>query len=203
MTVTKTNANVHRGRFVIRFYSHKNQCALNPESFQELILAFKLECDPNVKLFATQPEQIEVTIDKKVYRYTPDFLVLYHSGFAEYIEVHHESLVDKEYHSKIHLFNEYTRKKAQIGLRLIIVDKLNTIFMANLNLITMYYSEHSFPLTMLPDGDLTFGELIECLEGIAKNPVAEAYGLIASNVYKFDMEKPLNASTTLMRGHLK
>jgi len=62
MTVTKTNANVHRGRFVIRFYSHKNQCALNPESFQELILAFKLECDPNVKLFATQPEQIEVNI---------------------------------------------------------------------------------------------------------------------------------------------
>lgn len=70
MTVTKTNANVHRGRFVIRFYSHKNQCALNPESFQELILAFKLECDPNVKLFATQPEQIEVTIDKSLPLYT-------------------------------------------------------------------------------------------------------------------------------------
>ncbi|MEL0653542.1 TnsA endonuclease N-terminal domain-containing protein [Pseudoalteromonas issachenkonii] len=199
MTVTKTNANIHRGRFVIRFYSQKNQCVLNPESFQELVQAFKLECDPNVEMFATQPEQIEVTIDKKVRRYTPDFLVLYRSGFAEYIEIHHESQVDNSYRSKIHLFNEYTRKTAQIGIRLIIVDKLNTIFMANLNLITMYYSKPSFPLTILSTRELTFGELIESLEGIASCPVSEAYGLIASNVYNFDMQKPLTVSTILTR----
>jgi len=144
LTVTKTNANVHRGRFVLRFNSQKNKSVLSPESFQELKKAYLLECDPNVVMFTCQPEQIAVTIDKKTRRYTPDFLVLYRSGF---------------------------------------------------------YAAPTFPLSMAPDGQLTFAELIQSLEAIAVCPISEAYGLIAAKVYHLNLSKPLTAATVLTRAY--
>ncbi|MGE6448518.1 Tn7 transposase TnsA N-terminal domain-containing protein [Pseudoalteromonas tetraodonis] len=201
LTVTKTNANVHRGRFVLRFNSQKNKSVLTPESFQELKKAYLLECDPNVVMFTCQPEQIAVTIDKKTRRYTPDFLVLYRSGFSEYIEIHHASKVDDAYRAKIAFFDKFTRKKAKIGIRLIVVDKLNSIEMANLSLLTQYYAAPTFPLSMAPDGQLTFAELIQSLEAIAVCPISEAYGLIAAKVYHLNLSKPLTGTTVLTRAY--
>jgi hypothetical protein len=199
MTVTKRNANVHRGRHVLRFYSRKNNSVLAPESFQELKKAYLLECDPDVVAFTSQPEQIKLTIEGKVRHYTPDFLVLYRSGFAEYIEVHHESLLDDAYRSKLAHFDKYTRQTAQIGIRLIVVDKINSIEMMNLGLLTKHYASPQFDIAQAPDGELTFGALIDSIRAVAHCPISEAYGLIAANEYRFNRYQPLNSSTILTR----
>ncbi|MGS0498899.1 hypothetical protein ACU8V4_17565 [Pseudoalteromonas mariniglutinosa] len=121
---------------------------------------------------------------------------------SEYIEIHHASKVDDAYRAKIAFFDKFTRKMAKVGIRLIVVDKLNSIEMTNLSLLTQYYAAPTFPLAMAPDGQLTFGELIKSLEAIAVCPISEAYGLIAKKIYHLDMyNKPLTAATILTRAY--
>ncbi|WP_462168275.1 TnsA endonuclease N-terminal domain-containing protein [Pseudoalteromonas lipolytica] len=105
MKSIKRNANMHRGRHVIRFYSKKNGCVLKLEGFLELWLACKLENDASVQCFASQPEEIAHEIEGKTRRFTPDFLVEYTDGTNEYIEIHHEQLTDAEYEARVKAFS--------------------------------------------------------------------------------------------------
>lgn len=199
MTISKRIAQVHRGRFVVKFYSRKNNCSLTLESFQELKKAYQLECDPTIRAYAAQPEQVEIYTDKKKQCYTPDFLVLYHSGFAEYIEVHHKSLIDADYRERIRSFDAYTRKTLGVGIKLISVDKLHSVHMANLALLAQYATSHQVTPSVAPQGEMTLGELIECLKELPGCEIAHAYGLLAANEFIFNYFEPLTKHTLLTR----
>ena len=162
-------------------------------------MAHLLECNPNVKMFATQPEQIQIKIGGKIRRYTPDFLVLHHSGFAEYIEVHHEYRTDDDYRIRLDHFDRYTRKILGVGIRLVVVNKLHKIEVVNLALLARYSTPCQVPLKAVPYGQVTLRELIDHLQGIAECAISAAYGLLAAKVFHFNHHEPLTINSVLNR----
>lgn len=203
MSSTKRNANVHRGRHVIRYYSKGEGCTLTLESFIELWLACKLENDPNVLRFASQPESIELEINGKRRRLTPDFLVEYSDGFSEYIEIHHERWMTDEFNEKIRAFSKYTKKTTGRPIRLISPSELNELELVNFQLIADSANKAlGFDVCDAELPELTtFSDLISCLEMYVAEPISEAYTLLSHNLYQFDTNAFLTNNTTLHRSY--
>lgn len=196
---TKRNANKHRGRHVFRMYSKKNGCALKVESYLEYCHACILECDPNVKIFASQPETMNLVIDGKQRRYTPDFLVLYQNGFAEYIEVHPSTLISKNFRQRVEAFSEYSFCTVGAKIRFVTEEGLCPITRINYQLISKFASmQLSFDIhkVKLPKSP-TFEELIHALSQLTSNSIAEAYHLLTLGIYEFDKTELLKSNTVL------
>jgi len=198
----KRVARIRRARHVIRFYSAKNASAMVLESFLELWMACKLESDPSVKTFASQPESMNKVLEGKNVRYTPDFLVIHHDGSAKYIEIHHEQFTSDEYRQKIATFDQYTRQSTGTPIELLVKDCLNEIELVNFQLlarhrtleISVCESEVAFP------EDTSVGQLIAFLTPLSNNPICDAYHLMASGFYQFDYNTIITTATRLSRG---
>lgn len=201
MKSIKRNANMHRGRHVIRFYSKKNGCVLKLEGFLELWLACKLDNDASVQCFASQAEEIAHEIDGKTRRFTPDFLVEYTDGTNEYIEIHHEKLNDDEYEARVKSFSRYTRKTNGWSIKLICSGDVNETELVNYQLISDCKSQELlFDINDIafPES-ISFGELIKLLEKLSPAPIQDAYYILAFGVYEFDTSKSLTSDTHLSR----
>ncbi|WP_169303169.1 TnsA endonuclease N-terminal domain-containing protein [Thalassotalea mangrovi] len=81
----------HRSNPIINFFSHKNGCHMWCETYLEEKHALTLEFDNSVRSYTSQPGSL--LINGK--RYTPDFLVDYHSGKAEWHEVKHSGVIKR------------------------------------------------------------------------------------------------------------
>jgi len=79
------NAGIHR--VVGHSPSPKNGCKVVWESLIERDYFLLLEHDPQVVRFIPQPETIEITLDSRWERYTPDVLVFYADGTLCRVEV--------------------------------------------------------------------------------------------------------------------
>ena len=201
MKSIKRNANMHRGRHVIRYYSKKNGCVLKLEGFLELWLACKLNNDMSVQCFASQPEEIVLEIDGRKRRFTPDFLVNYTDGTSEYIEIHHEQFTDAEYEQKVQEFSRYTRKTNGWAIKLICSGDVNETELVNFQLIADCKSQElSFDISYItfPES-ISFGELIKFIEKLSSDPIPDAYYLLALGVYTFDTNSFLTIDTPLSR----
>ena len=201
MKSTKRNANVHRGRHVIRFYSKKNGCVLKLEGFLELWLACKLDNNMSVQCFASQPEEVVHEINGQKLRFTPDFLVNYTDGTSEYIEIHHEDFTDAEYEAKVKEFSRYTRKTNGWAIKLICSSDLNELELVNYQLISDCKSQElSFDINDIayPDS-ISFGDLVNLLEKISPAPIPDSYYLLSFGVYTFDTNTFLTSDTLLSR----
>lgn len=197
----KRIARIRRDRHVIRYFSKKAGCALVLETFLELWMACKLEADIKVKTFASQPESLNLKIDGKSVRYTPDFLVIFNDGTAKYIEIHHEAFTTEAYKKKVAAFDQYTRQSLGVSIELITRNGLNEIELVNFMLLTRHRSlECSINLDDIDcPRRLTIDKFIIFLEAYSLNPIADIYHLMASGVYQFDGTELITRDSKLWR----
>jgi len=197
----KFNANKHKSRHVYRFYSKKNSCLIKAESFLEYTYLCIFECNPNIVAYASQPESIHITQNGKNIRYSPDALALYKDGTAEYIEVHQSKFTSDKFKRKIALFSKYTKKMANISIRIVSETGLCPITRVNYQLITDCMSTETLDkhsIKSLPP-EITLNDLIAVLPQQTNQAVKSAYYLIAVGFYTFNMSKLLQANTSLLR----
>tara|TARA_R110001583_G_scaffold195484_1_gene374106 strand:- start:4855 stop:5463 length:609 start_codon:yes stop_codon:yes gene_type:complete len=197
----KFNANKHRSRHVYRYYSKKNSCLIKSESFLEYTHLCIFECNPNIVAYASQPESIHITQNGKNIRYSPDALVLYTDGSAEYIEIHQSKFTDDEFKSKIALFSEYTEQTANTPIRIVSELGLCPITRVNYQLISACKSTEApnkNTICSLPT-EITLDELIASFPHDTNRSIEYAYYLVATGFYTFNMSKLLQSNTTLLR----
>ncbi|WP_305819483.1 TnsA endonuclease N-terminal domain-containing protein [Photobacterium leiognathi] len=72
---------------IYKFSSLKNRDAVMCEGSLERDCCYHFEYDPNVVQYESQPEGFHYDFNGKKRPYTPDFLVIYHDGTFEYVEV--------------------------------------------------------------------------------------------------------------------
>lgn len=72
---------------IYKFSSLKNQDVVMCESRLEKDCCYHFEYDPDVVQYESQPEGFYYDFNGKKRPYTPDFLVIYHDGTLEYVEV--------------------------------------------------------------------------------------------------------------------
>ncbi|MDN3653601.1 hypothetical protein QWY77_12685 [Thalassotalea ponticola] len=199
----KYNANKHRGRHIFRFYSKKAGTTIKVESFLEYCYACIFECDPQISSFASQVEtmHIENPLLEKISAKTPDFLVEYINGSSEYIEVHSSTKVDDKYQATIQKFSDYSQSLGEPEIRIVTEVGLSPIVRVNYQLIASCKSlELSFSIDDCDFAELTtFNDLIESLSEISNSSVEEAYYLLSSGFYQFDISSLLEGDTLLTR----
>jgi hypothetical protein len=197
--MNKTKPRMHSGRHVIRFSSKKNNGAVVVESYLELTYARIFSCDPNVKSFGSQTESMHSEYKGKPSRYTPDFLVNYIDGSAEFIEVHPTALINEEFKHRLAHFNEYSLVESGIPIVLKTDDGLHRMLRVNYELIASECYASLSENISIPDlpSTLTFSELINHVSKLDKNPIALAYTLVGQGYYEFDMTHLLSATTQL------
>ena len=197
----KFNANKHRSNHVFRYYSKKNACSIKAESFLEYIYLCIFECDPKVVAYASQPESIHISHNGKNIRYTPDLLIQYKDDTAEYIEVHHSNFTDDAFKRNIEHFSRHTMSKINIAIRIVSEKGLCKMTRTNYELISSCMSVN---ITDKINTDrlaisITLHDLITKLAPFTNHAIANAYYLIATGFYTFDMSKLLQSETILRR----
>ena len=189
-------ANKHRGRHVHRVFSKKNNCVIKVESFLECIYCHSLELLEPVTMYAAQPETMRLAKNDS---YTPDFLVVYKSGFAEYVEVHHSVFVDEPFINKIERFSQYSKETTGCEIRLITERDMDLRFAKTYEQIQFQLADEipeSLVLNSLPK-HIHFESLIASLATYYDNPVSIAYRLIADGFYEVDFSQLITLNTEL------
>ncbi|WP_040726216.1 TnsA endonuclease N-terminal domain-containing protein [Thiomicrorhabdus sp. Kp2] len=99
---------------IVRFPSSKNNRTLLLESILESQFALLLEYDNNVEEYFEQPKTFFLEDEnRKTYRYTPDFLIVFKNGSRKFIEVKPKKEVESGKFSKV--FNLFQQRSAQSG----------------------------------------------------------------------------------------
>ena len=194
----KKKFNKHRSKHTINFYSTKNDCHIWCESFLERNYALMLEFDESVKEYASQPESFNVFGR----RYTPDFLVEYKSGYAEYVEIKHTHYMDDEFFERHHLRKKVVHKLT--GLELVLMSELDidSVAVGNYDLLLGYKGldvNHLVPKIGKLSKKLKLSRLEKLVSNLSGGSRAHAWALVSQQHFYFDTSKPFNTETTLMR----
>lgn len=189
-------ANRHRGRHVHRLFSKVNNSVIKVESFLESIYCHSLELLKPVKMYASQPETMRLSTHDS---YTPDFLVVYNSGFSEYIEVHHSRFMSEAYEQKVQRFSYYAKRTTGREIRIVTERDMDIRFAKTYEQIHFQIAD-SLPddlnLSSMPVY-IQFESLIASLATLYDNPVAIAYRLIADGYYEIDFSELVTLDTEL------
>lgn len=179
----------------------KMPAQLKPKIFLEYIYFCIFECDPKVVAYASQPESIHISHNGKNIRYTPDLLIQYKDDTAEYIEVHHSKFPDDAFKRNIEQFSRHTMSKINVAIRIVSEKGLCRMTRINYELISNCMSVN---ITDKINTDrlaisITLHDLITKLAPFTNHAIANAYYLIATGFYTFDMSKLLQSETILRR----
>ncbi|BBO28712.1 hypothetical protein AltI4_31000 [Alteromonas sp. I4] len=164
----------------------------------ERTFALYQEFDEAVDCYASQPEYFNVFGA----RYTPDFLIHYKSGYAEYAEVKHSSFMRDDFSAKherrkqvIHAINKH-------DLQLVSELDFNSVQTANYELLYPYkqldISTIRSEIDYLPKR-IPFAKLECAVKKLVGANSAHAWALVANQFFLFDTSQPLRPETKLMR----
>ncbi len=124
---------------IYKFSSLKNQDAVMCESRLEKDCCYHFEYDPDVVQYESQPEGFYYDFNGKERPYTPDFLVTYHDGTFEYVEVKpYLKTLSKTFKQE---FSARKEAATQRGFRLILVTDKQIrygYFLKNVELVHRY-----------------------------------------------------------------
>ncbi|HHF0484558.1 TPA: Tn7 transposase TnsA N-terminal domain-containing protein, partial [Vibrio antiquarius] len=81
---------------ISRFVSIKNDSIETVESDLEFDACFHFEFNPHLVYFEAQPIGYKYLLNKKLHRYTPDFLCRFSDGYERYYEIKYKDEVDTE-----------------------------------------------------------------------------------------------------------
>lgn len=188
----------HRSKHTIYFYSYKNACQIWCESNLERSYALSLEFDESVLRYASQPESFEVYGRT----YTPDFLVEYRSGRAQYTEVKHTHFVNDEFRRLHPLREEVIRQLTGLPLQLVTDADIDKVVKDNQDLLLPFRStDISALIPLLKDlpqklSLLKLEAILTMLKGFERS---HAWALLAHQYFHFDMRTPLNPYTVLVK----
>lgn len=194
----KKKFNKHRSKHTINFYSAKNGCHIWCESFLERKYGITLEFEESIHQYASQPESFSVYGR----RYTPDFLMEYKSGHAEYVEIKHTHYMNDEFFER-----HFLRKRViymLTGLELVLRSELDvdSIEVENYELLMGYKTldvNHLQPVICNLPKRTKLSRLEKLVSNLPGGSRAHAWSLVAQQHFYFDTSKPFNAETTLMR----
>lgn len=194
----KKKYNKHRSKHTINFYSTKNGCHIWCESFLERQYALMLEFDVAVHEYASQPESFSV----HGRRYTPDFLVEYKSGHAEYVEIKHTYYLNDEFYDRHQLRKQIIHEVT--GLELVLLSELDidNVEVGNYELLMGYKTlnvNHLQPVICNLPRKIKLSRLEKLVSNLPGGSRAHAWSLVAHQHFCFDTSEPFNAETTLMK----
>ncbi|MFY0670159.1 MAG: hypothetical protein JXQ95_19160 [Alteromonas stellipolaris] len=196
--IGKRKHSKHRSKHTINFFSEKNDCHMWCESFLERKYALHCEFDESVERYCSQPEYFSVFGQ----RYTPDFLVQYKSGHAEYVEVKHSSYMDDDFFLKHKKRKISIYEMLQLDLILVSEKDFNAVESENYERLRQYRNIDTTALISeighLPKR-LTLKKLEKLIEKKSGTTRAHAWALVAKQHYHFDVSQPFSADSILMR----
>ncbi|HIF9249547.1 TnsA endonuclease N-terminal domain-containing protein [Photobacterium damselae] len=124
---------------IYKFSSLKNRDAVMCESRLEKDCCYHFEYDPDVVQYESQPEGFYYDFNGKERPYTPDFLVTYHDGTFEYVEVKpYSKTLSKTFKQE---FSARKEAATQRGFRLVLVTDKQIrygYFLKNVELVHRY-----------------------------------------------------------------
>lgn len=194
----KINPRYSRQAHTIQFVSRKMNDIIRVESFSEKSVAYRLEFDPRVTKFMSQPFSFEVPVDGKIRRYTPDFLACYRDGSARFIEVHQNAQLNSQYQRKLAVFEALIGRQG-FQFEYLEAVKIKGAYLANCAIIKASRSM-SLPKELsycdLPN-NVELAALIEHLEYQCDDPNGIAMELFAQGIYAIPVNAPLLMSTVV------
>ncbi|HIF9068080.1 TPA: TnsA endonuclease N-terminal domain-containing protein [Photobacterium damselae] len=124
---------------IYKFSSLKNQDVVMCESRLEKDCCYHFEYDPDVVQYESQPEGFYYDFNGKKRPYTPDFLVTYHDGTLEYVEVKpYSKTLSKTFKQEFSVRKEAANQR---GFRLVLVTNKQIrdgYFLKNVELVHRY-----------------------------------------------------------------
>lgn len=192
---------------ISRFVSIKNDSIETVESDLEFDACFHFEFNPHLVYFEAQPIGYKYLLNKKLHRYTPDFLCRFSDGYERYYEIKYKDEVDtEEFKEK---FEVQRLQAISMGRDLqVLTEKDIQVYplLENLEII------HRYACMDKPDAIQThilklfrsYSELRICQIVANSNQdsafiLPAIYDLVAKKLLQFDWHQPLNWDTPLWR----
>ncbi|UTZ21196.1 TnsA endonuclease N-terminal domain-containing protein [Vibrio campbellii] len=124
---------------IFKFSSLKNRDAVMCEGSLEKDCCYHFEYDPDVVRYESQPEGFYYDFNGKKRPYTPDFLVTYHDGTFEYVEVKpHTKTLSKTFKQEFSARKEAANRRG-VGLVLVTDKQIRDgYFLKNTELVHRY-----------------------------------------------------------------
>ncbi len=180
-----------------RFFSFKLNRIVECESLLEMNFCYLLEFDKDVVEYEEQPE----TFILNGFRYTPDFRVVYANGATEFVEVKPFCKVP-EYREKFRLIENHLREKG-FRFRVWTEEDFNPVYLDNLKFLYRYIQQPS-GYEMYAERVLSIireagkARIEDIIAVFPEKEIAEIlpviWHMIARNIIRADLNKPLNAS---------
>ncbi len=202
MTYQKRLARRRRKKPTLYFHSMKTQMSHWCESNLELDHLLRLEFDPTVIDFLSQPgSAVYYKKGKRKYRYTPDVWVRY-ADSIEYQEVKPRVFAGQKFQKRISFLNLLFRKKYACDLHTVLDDDIHVDeTIPNLWRLYPYLKVDlkkpgisEFIQELPPES--TFGSIRDTARKFDVSPTIP-FALIANRFYSFDITRPLDDRTRL------
>ena len=180
-----------------KFFSFKLNRIIECESLLEMDFCYLLEFKRDVVEYEEQPE----TFILNGFRYTPDFRMVHTDGAVEFVEVKPSCKVH-EYREKFRLIESHLREKG-FRFRVWTEEDVNPVYLDNLRFLYRYIGQ--------PAGYSSYAErVLSAIRRAGKARIEDVIAvfpekerakvlpviwyMIARNIIRTDLNKPLNAS---------
>jgi hypothetical protein len=204
LTLTRKLAKTSRVKPSINYYSHKLKALQYAESILESDAYLRLEFEPTVKRYLTQPCTFSLKINNRKTRYTPDALVEDTNGDYFFLEVKpaYKIQEDESQKKKFQQIKEYFEKELNVPFK-ILTEKDIRVGKLIQNLQQLYcflrvpldFNTSEKIVKALPE-ESTVKTLEDVCSRFNQTP-HYAWALIAHGYFNFDYENMLTKSTLI------
>ena len=167
------------------------------ESIMEKDYCYYLQFNPAVKTYQPQPETFRFpdpdALDNKHFKYTPDFLVTYHDGRMEYVEVKPlEIRLKEQYRRKINAFETLANR---LGYGFEVVDRTfiyHEPLLKNYKFLYRYLNRSIDTQQVINSLKANFpsGEKLSALlNSVPQDQLKAVYAAVAHGELNFDLSK--------------
>ena len=187
----------------INFYSHKLKALGHAESILEMDAYLRLEFEPTIKRYLTQPYTFKLKINNRMTRYTPDALVEDTHGSYFFLEIKPERKVNEQKNKeKFSQVKSFFEDELNVPFKIITekdirADKLIPNLQQLYSFLNVALNKKATTkiINALPE-EITVKTLenVSCLQGQLAH---YAWALIAHGYFNFNFEKMLTKSTLI------
>jgi hypothetical protein len=190
------------GKQTTYFHSIKNNCTVVCETRLEADACYLFEFDDNISSYYAQPKPIHVVVNKKHKKYTPDFKLVFASGYIRYIEVKPDNVYEKPNYMALYRAVRDEAKRKGEGFKLITESSIRRQ-PRHKNMSHIYFQmRHTRPeeLSYLMD-QMSVMQLPTCIGLLFEISPPPSMGAIAKAIFKkiitFDLNERLSLGSDL------
>lgn len=190
------------GKQTTYFNSIKNNCTVVCETRLEADACYLFEFDDHIESYFAQPEPIYLIVNEKRRKYTPDFKLVFSSGYIRYIEVKPDNVYDKPDYMTLYRAVRNQVKSMGQGFKLITESSIRRQ-PRHKNMNHIYFQmrhTRSEELSYLMD-QLSVMQLPTCIGLLFEISPPPSMGAIAKAIFKkiitFDLNERLSLGSDL------